>query len=144
MGRVVAIDYGRKRAGIAVTDPMQIIANGLTTVQAVKTIEFLDDYCKKEIVEAFVVGYARQMDHSDSESMIYIKPFVKKLTKHFPTIPVHMIDERFTSKIAHQTMIDGGLKKKQRQNKALVDTISATLILQSYLEQKNTGYGAFK
>lgn len=144
MGRIVAIDFGRKRAGIAVTDPLQMIANGLTTVPSAKTIEFLADYCKKEQVEAFVVGYARQMDNSDSESMQYIKPFVKKLNKQFNHIPVHMIDERFTSKIAHQAMIDGGLKKKQRQNKALVDTISATLILQSFLEQKSTGQGLFK
>ena len=140
MGRIVAIDYGRKRTGIAVTDPMQIIANGLTTIQSATTIGFLDEYCKKEQVDAFVVGYARQMDNTDSESMVYIKPFVKHLAKHFTDKPIHMVDERFTSKIAHQTMIDGGLKKKKRQNKALVDTISATIILQSYLEQKSAGF----
>ena len=140
MGRILAIDYGRKRAGIAVTDPLQMIATGLTTVSSVTTIAFLTEYCKKEQVDAFVVGYARQMDNTDSESMVYIKPFVKQLSKHFADKPVHMVDERFTSKIAHQTMIDGGLKKKKRQNKALVDTISATIILQSYLEQKSAGF----
>ena len=137
MGRIIAIDYGRKRTGIAVTDPMQIIANGLTTISSVTTIGFLKDYFLKETVDAIVVGHARQMDSSDSESMQYIKPFVKQLSKNFPNMPVHMVDERFTSKIAHQTMIDGGLKKKKRQNKALVDTISATIILQSYMEQNS-------
>jgi len=140
MGRILAIDYGRKRAGIAVTDILQIIANGLTTVQAAKTIEFLKNYTAKEPVESFVVGHARQMNSSDSESMVYIKPFIKQLNKHFPDIPVYMVDERFTSKIAKQTMIDGGLKKKKRQDKSLVDTISATLILQSFLEQKSSGF----
>lgn len=139
MGRILAIDYGRKRAGIAVTDPLQMIANGLTTVPASTTITFLKDYITKEKVDAFVVGYAKQLDNTDSESMVYIKPFVKQLKKNFPDIEVHMVDERFTSKIAHQTMLDGGLKKKKRQDKALVDTISATIILQSYMEQKSTG-----
>jgi putative Holliday junction resolvase len=99
----------------------------------------LKEYLSKEKVDAFVVGYAKQLNNIDSESMVYIKPFVKQLKKNFPDIEVHMVDERFTSKIAHQTMIDGGLKKKKRQNKALVDTISATLILQSYMEQKDMG-----
>lgn len=136
MGRILAIDFGKKRAGIAITDPLKIIANGLTTVPANQTLGFLQNYCKTEQVDVFVVGYARQMDNTDSESMKYIKPFVQKLTKLFPNIPVKMVDERFTSKMAHQAMIDGGLKKKQRQNKALVDTISATIILQSYMQQK--------
>jgi len=139
MGRIVAIDYGRKRVGIAVTDSLQLISNGLTTVPSATIITFLKEYLLKEDVEAFVVGYAKQLDNTDSESMVYIKPFVKQLKKTFPDIKVHMVDERFTSKIAHQTMIDGGLKKKKRQNKALVDTISATLILQSYMEQKDMG-----
>lgn len=137
MGRIVAIDFGQKRAGIAVTDSLQIIANGLITVASAKCLEFLKEYCQKEEVEAFVVGEARQMDNSESQSMRYIKPFVNKLRKQFPEKNVHMVDERFTSVMAHQAMIDGGLKKKQRQNKALVDTISATIILQSFLEQKN-------
>ncbi|PKP11696.1 MAG: Holliday junction resolvase RuvX [Bacteroidetes bacterium HGW-Bacteroidetes-4] len=139
MGRILAIDYGKKRTGIAVTDTLQIIANGLTTVPSHEVLKFLKDYLQKEPVEAFVVGYARQMDHSDSESMQYIEPFVKQLVKHFPQLPVYRVDERFTSKMAFQTMIDGGLKKKQRQNKALVDTISATIILQSFMEQKARG-----
>lgn len=139
MGRIIAIDYGRKRTGIAVTDPLQIIANGLTSVQSAKAIEFLKEYFAKETVDAIVVGHAKQMNNTDSESMQYIKPFVNQLAKHFPDLPVHMVDERFTSKIAHQSMIDGGLKKKKRQDKALVDTISATIILQSYLEQKSSG-----
>jgi putative Holliday junction resolvase len=139
MGRIIAIDYGRKRTGVAVTDTLKIIANGLTTIPSATAIDFLKNYFQKEVVEAIVVGHARQMDSSDSESMQYIKPFVKQLAKHFPQIPVHMVDERFTSQIAHQAMIDGGLKKKKRQDKALVDTISATLILQSFMEQKSKG-----
>lgn len=137
MGRILAIDYGRKRAGIAVTDPLQMISNGLTTVPSATIINFLKDYIAKEKVDSFVVGYAKQLDNTDSESMVYIKPFVKQLNKNFPDMEVHMVDERFTSKIAHQTMLDGGLKKKKRQDKALVDTISATIILQSYMEQRN-------
>ncbi|MDA3891419.1 MAG: Holliday junction resolvase RuvX [Salinivirgaceae bacterium] len=140
MGRIIAIDYGRKRTGIAVTDPLQMIANGLTTVQSSTTIDFLKQYFVKEKVDAIVVGHAKQMNNTDSESMQYIKPFIKQLSKHFPEMPVYLVDERFTSKIAHQTMIDGGLKKKKRQDKALVDTISATIILQSYMEQKDFGF----
>lgn len=139
MGRIIAIDYGRKRTGIAVTDPLQLIANGLTTISTATALDFLKNYFAKETVDAIVVGHARQMDSSDSESMKYIKPFIKQLSKHFPQMPVHMVDERFTSKIAHQTMLDGGLRKKKRQDKALVDTISATIILQSYMEQKDFG-----
>lgn len=137
MGRVVAIDFGQKRAGVAVTDSLQMIATGLTTVAASDCLEYLQKYCSNNEVEAFVVGYAKQVNNLESESMRFIKPFVKKLQKQFPNKNVFMIDERFTSKIAKQTMIDAGLKKQKRQNKALVDTISATLILQSYLEQKN-------
>ncbi len=140
MGRILAIDYGRKRTGIAVTDPLQIIANGLTTIPSHEVPAFLTGYFAKETVDCLVVGYAKQMDNSDSESMTYIKPFVALLKKKFPDKPIHLIDERFTSKIAFQTMIDGGLKKKQRQNKELVDTISATLILQSFMEQKSRGF----
>lgn len=139
MGRIIAIDYGRKRTGLAVTDSMQIIANGLTTIHSATVIDYLKSYFEKEPVDAIVVGHAKQMDNTDSESMRFINPFIKQLSKHFPNLPVHMVDERFTSKIAFQSMIDGGLKKKKRQDKALVDTISATLILQSYLEQKSRG-----
>jgi putative Holliday junction resolvase len=134
MARLLAIDYGRKRSGIAVSDSLQIIANGLTTVPSHTLINFLKDYVAKESVELFIIGLPRQMNYEESESMQYIKPFVKKLQKEIPEIPVEYSDERFTSQMAHQTMIDGGLKKKQRQNKALVDEISATIILQGYME----------
>ena len=134
MARILAIDYGRKRSGIAVTDTLQIIANGLTTVPSHTLINFLKDYIAKESVELIIVGLPRQMNYEESESMKYIKPFVNKLQKEIPNIPVEYFDERFTSRMAQQTMIDGGLKKKQRQNKALVDEISATIILQGYME----------
>ncbi|MEI6347043.1 MAG: Holliday junction resolvase RuvX [Bacteroidota bacterium] len=134
MGRIVAIDYGQKRVGIAVTDPMRIIATGLTTVPSGKIFEFLKQYVNSETVDCFVVGLPKQMDATASESARFIEPFVKKLAKDFPTIQVERVDERFTSKMAFQTMVDSGLGKKDRQNKALVDTISATIILQSYLE----------
>ena len=134
MARFLAIDYGRKRSGIAVTDTLQIIANGLTTVPSHTLINFLKDYIAKESVELIIVGLPRQMNYEESESMKYIKPFVNKLQKEIPNIPVEYFDERFTSRMAQQTMIDGGLKKKQRQNKALVDEISATIILQGYME----------
>lgn len=134
MARLLAIDYGRKRSGIAVSDTLQIIANGLTTVPSHTIIGFLKDYIAKESVELIIVGLPRQMNYEESESMQYIKPFVKKLQKEIPDIPVEYFDERFTSSMALQTMIDGGVKKKQRQNKALVDEISATIILQGYME----------
>lgn len=136
MGRLLAIDFGKKRTGIAVTDELQIIASGLTTVPTEELIEFLKTYVKKENVDLFIVGKPKQMDNSDSESEALIAPFLKKLAKAIPEIPVHRIDERFTSKMAFQTMLDSGLKKKQRRNKALVDEISATIILQSYLYNK--------
>ncbi len=131
----MAIDYGKKRVGLAVTDPLKIIANSLTNVSSSETIEFLKNYLKKENVEMFVIGMPKQMNNTASESVKFIKPFIKKLKQTFPNIPITEVDERFTSKIAFQAMIDGGLRKKARQNKALVDEISATIILQSYLEQ---------
>lgn len=134
MGRILAIDVGKKRTGIAVTDPLRIIANGLDTVETAKLIPFLEAYLSKETVDAIVIGYPTQMDGSESESMQYIRPIEKKLKEKFPTIKLVFVDERFTSVLAHQAMIDGGLKKKDRQDKALVDKISATIILQSYLE----------
>ncbi|NTV82839.1 MAG: Holliday junction resolvase RuvX [Bacteroidales bacterium] len=137
MGRIMAIDYGRKRVGIAVTDELQIIANGLTTVAAHEIFTFLRSYVQKEKVDAIAVGEPKQMNNQPSESLQFIIPFVNRLKKEFPGIPVEMVDERFTSKMAFQTMIDAGLKKKDRQNKELVDTISATIILQSYLSQKS-------
>lgn len=136
LGRVLAIDFGKKRTGIAVTDELQIIASGLTTVNTKELIPFLKDYTKKENVDLFIIGKPKQMDNSDSESEELILPFLKKLEKSIPNIPFKREDERFTSKMAFQTMIDSGLNKKQRQNKALVDEISATIILQSYLYNK--------
>lgn len=130
----MAIDYGRKRTGLAVTDELQLIATGLTTVETSKLTAFLDDYCRKEKVERFVVGEAKHMDNTPSESAQYIEPFVASLSKRFPDIPVSRIDERFTSKMAFQAMIDGGLHKKQRQNKGLIDTVSAVLMLQNYMQ----------
>ena len=137
MGRILAIDYGTKRTGLAVTDEMQIIASGLTTVETQDLIGFLKDYVASENVELFVVGLPKQMDNTASESEVYIQKFIDQLSKVLPDIPVERVDERFTSKMAFQTMIDSGLKKNQRQNKALIDEISATLILQSYLASKS-------
>ncbi len=134
MGRILAIDYGSKRVGLAVTDELQIIATGLTTVHSKDLIKFLEDYVARENVERFVVGDARNMDNSKSDSARFIEPFVVHLKRKFPQIPVDRIDERFTSKMAFQTMIDSGINKKARKNKALVDKISATIILQSWLE----------
>ncbi|MEG1684533.1 MAG: Holliday junction resolvase RuvX [Bacteroides sp.] len=134
MGRLLAIDYGRKRTGIAVSDTLQIIANGLTTVATHELLNFLRDYTAKEPVERILVGLPKQLSGEASESMKYIEPFVRNLKKQLPNIPVEFVDERFTSVLAHRTMLEAGLKKKDRQNKALVDEISATIILQTYLE----------
>ncbi|WP_298883505.1 Holliday junction resolvase RuvX [uncultured Polaribacter sp.] len=136
MSRILAIDFGKKRTGIAVTDELQIIASGLTTVNTNELIPFLKDYTSKNKVELFLVGKPKQMNNTDSESETLILPFLQKLKNQLPNIPIQRVDERFTSKMAFQTMLDGGLKKKQRQNKALVDEISATIILQSYLYNK--------
>jgi len=134
MSRILAIDYGSKRVGLAVTDELQLIATGLTTVHSKDVIAFLKDYIKKEPVERIIVGDARNMDNTKSDSARFIEPFVVHLSRQFPEIPIDRMDERFTSKIAFQSMIDAGLNKKSRQNKALVDKISATLILQSWME----------
>ncbi len=136
MGRILAIDYGKVRTGIAVTDELQIIASGLTTVLTKELLEFLSSYVTKETVDLFIVGLPKQMNNEPSESESLIIPFLKKLEAKFPSTPITRVDERFTSKMAFQTMIDSGLKKKQRQNKALIDEISATLILQSYMYNK--------
>ncbi|MFD1095373.1 Holliday junction resolvase RuvX [Salegentibacter chungangensis] len=133
MGRILAIDYGTKRTGIAVTDELQIIASGLTTVSTPELISFLEDYFSKEKVELVIVGEPLQKDDTPSQSEVFIQEFLKKFAEKFPAMPVKRVDERFTSKMAVQSMIEGGLKKKKRRNKALVDEISATLILQSYL-----------
>jgi putative Holliday junction resolvase len=140
MGRIVAIDYGRKRVGLAVTDELQIFATSLTTVAAKDVMNFLKAYVLKEPVDCFVVGQPRQMNNTDSESVRFIEPFVRLLQNQFPLIPVARIDERFTSKMASATILEAGLKKKDRQNKALVDTVSATIILQSYLEMRSGGF----
>lgn len=137
MGRILAIDYGRKRVGIAVTDPLKIIANGLTTVHSKDIFIFLEDYLKKEEVEIIVVGYPVNLKNEGSQSLQFINPFIKKMINKFPDIIIDTYDERFTSKMAQAAMIEGGVKKKDRQNKALTDKISAVIILQSYLEFKN-------
>ena len=136
MGKALAIDYGTKRTGIAVTDDLQIIASGLTTVNSKELIPFLKDYVSKNKVITFVIGEPKRLNNEPAQSHEAVEATVKDLKNHFPTIEITRIDERFTSKMAFQTMIDSGLKKKQRQNKALVDEISATIILQSYLESK--------
>lgn len=132
----MALDYGKVRTGIAVTDEIQLIASGLTTVATIDLIPFLKNYFAQENVEKVIVGEPKQMDGSASESEKLIKAFLAKFQQNFPNLSVERQDERFTSKLAVRTMIDGGLKKKKRQDKALVDQISATLILQSYLERK--------
>lgn len=137
MGRIIAIDWGAKRSGIAVTDELQIIASGLTTVETNKIFGFLETYLKNEEVELFLVGEPKQMNNKPSESEKFILPFIDELQSKFTKIPIKRVDERFTSKMASQTLIDSGLKKKKRQNKALLDEISATIILQSYLYNKN-------
>jgi putative holliday junction resolvase len=136
MAKVIAIDYGQKRVGIAVTDDLQIIARGLTTVGVQEVIPFLEDYFSKNNVECIVVGEAKDLKNNPAESARFIEPFVTHLHRKFKTIKIERVDERFTSKMAFQTMIDSGLKKKARRNKALIDEISATIILQSYLTQK--------
>ncbi|MDR1737512.1 MAG: Holliday junction resolvase RuvX [Candidatus Symbiothrix sp.] len=134
MGRIIAIDYGKKRTGLAVSDPMQMIAGGLATVVSHQVVDFLKQYVRDNPVELFVVGEPRQMNYEFSENAQRVLLFRKQLQKAFPDVAICMADERFTSVLAHQAMIDGGLKKKQRQNKALVDELSAVIILQSYLE----------
>src|SRR5476649_1740250 len=135
--RVMAFDYGTKRIGIAVTDPMQIIATGLDTIHPNQIIEYLKKYLLTEQVKRFIVGEPKQMDNTPSQSAIHVKGFVNLLKKTFPDIPVETLDERFTSKMASATIAQSGMGKKARQNKELVDTISAVIILQSFM-QKNS------
>jgi putative Holliday junction resolvase len=137
MGRIIGIDYGTKRIGIAVTDPMQVIASPLTTVANILFDDFIDNYTKKENVEAFVVGYPKQMNNTPSKSVQHLEPFVKKLKKKFPEKKIMFVDERFTSVMAMKSIIDGGVKKSARQNKSITDKVSAALILQSYLDKKS-------
>ncbi len=137
MGRLLAFDYGKKRTGIAVSDPLKIIASGLTTVDTNKLFDFISDYIAKEDVDCFIVGFPTQLDNSaPSHSLPLIKEFIEKLSKKYPNIPIELEDEHFTSKIAVKTMIDGGLKKMQRRNKAMIDKISASIILRSYMDTK--------
>jgi putative holliday junction resolvase len=134
MGRIMAIDYGQKRTGLAVTDELKIIATGLATVRSMDVLAFIREYAANNVVECFVVGEPKQMNNTVSESSVFIEPFVKALKAAFPGIPVKRADERFSSLIATRTIREAGLKKKDRQDKALVDTVSATIILQSYME----------
>lgn len=134
MGRILAIDYGRRRTGLAVTDPAQIIPGGLTTVATGELLKFLDDYMKRETVERVVVGWPTQTNGEPSENQRRVAEFVRAFERRHPSVPVVRQDERFTSVIAHRTMIDAGLSRKRRQDKALVDEISATLILQQYMD----------
>lgn len=134
MGRIVAIDYGRKRTGLAVTDILRITANPLLTIETKDLMTWLADYFKKEPVDEVVIGHPTQMNGQDSESMNYIRPFIGNFKKQFPDKPITMYDERFTSVLAHQAMIAGGMKRKDRQDKAVVDKIAACIILEGYLE----------
>jgi putative Holliday junction resolvase len=134
MGRIVAIDYGKKRTGIAVTDPLQIIAGGLATVNSHQAIDFLRQYAAREPVDLFLLGEPRQMNYEPSENMPRVQQFRQQLQKALPAIPIRMADERFTSTLAHRAMLEGGLPKSRRQNKALVDELSATILLQTHLE----------
>ncbi|HVM89082.1 MAG TPA: Holliday junction resolvase RuvX [Puia sp.] len=136
MPRIICIDYGLKRTGIAVTDPLQIIATGLTTVESAKLIIFLKEYFKKENVEMILIGEPKNLDDSETHATQPVKQIVEKIKKEFPSLLVKMVDERFTSKMASRAMIDMGMKKKQRQNKALIDEIAATIMLQDYLSSR--------
>lgn len=136
MGRLISIDYGRKRCGIAVTDPLKIVANGLATVPSAKLVDFLRDYFAKEEVEEIIVGLPTTMRGEASESQKYLKPALGQIRKAFPQMRITMFDERFTSVLAHKAMIDGGMKKMARRDKAVVDEISATIILNDYLQSR--------
>jgi putative Holliday junction resolvase len=136
MGRILAIDYGTKRIGLAVTDPLQIFASPLDTVSPAEFDRFIEGYLKTDEVDEFVIGYPMQMNNQPSEAVNYINPFIKKLKKKYPDKHIHLADERFTSQMAFRTMIDGGVKKKDRLDKSIVDKISASIILQSFLDKR--------
>ena len=136
MGRILSIDYGKKRTGLAVTDPLQLIASGLTTVLTHELIPYLKKYMTTETVTEIIIGDPKNLDGSATDATALVTECIRILHKHFPALPVKKIDERFTSKMATRSMIDSGLKKKDRQNKALVDEISATILLQEYLQRK--------
>jgi RNAse H domain protein, YqgF family len=137
VARLLSIDYGKKRTGLAVTDPLQIIAGGLATVSTSELFTFLQDYVRRETVERIVIGEPRQADGSPSENLERVKQFVNRWKRALPDIPIEFYDERFTSVLAHRAMLDGGLRKKARQNKALVDEISATILLQDYMRARH-------
>ena len=136
MARILSIDYGKKRTGIAVTDPLQIIANGLATVSTSELLSYLKDYLSREQVERIIIGRPLQTNGQPSENLQRVEQFVNRWKKEMPDVPVEYVDERFTSVLAHQAMIDGGLRKKARQDKALVDKISATIILEDYMRSR--------
>lgn len=136
--RILSIDYGKKRTGLAVTDPLQIIAGGLATIATAELFQYLNDYIAREPVERIVIGEPRQPNGQPSENLQRVQQFVNRWKKARPDVPIEFFDERFTSVLAHQAMLDGGLKKKARQNKALVDEISATIILQDYMRARKS------
>ncbi len=137
MGRILGIDYGKKRIGLAVTDPLRIFASPLKTVTTGEFDKFIVDYEKNEPIDEFVIGYPVKLNNEPSESVKYIDPFIKRLEKTYPGKKIHLVDERFTSGMAFQTMIEGGVKKKGRQDKSMVDKISASIILQSFLDRRH-------
>jgi putative Holliday junction resolvase len=137
MGRILGIDYGNKRIGLAVTDPLQMFASPLITIGPAEFEKYIDEYLRTEKIEAFVLGYPRQLNNQPSESVKYIDPFIKKLKKKYPDITIHCVDERFTSQMALRSMIDGGVKKGNRQDKSMIDRISASIILQSWLDLRS-------
>lgn len=137
MGRILAIDYGKKRTGLAVTDPLRITANPLLTIPTSDLVDWLRTYINKEKVDEVVIGYPTQLNGQESESMSYIRPFMEFFTKTFPSLPLVPFDERFTSTLAHRAMIDGGMSKKQRQDKSVVDKLAACIILEDYLNTKH-------
>jgi len=137
MGRIIGIDYGKKRIGLAVTDPVQIFASPLKTVSPAEFDSYIESYLKTEKIEAFIIGYPVQLNNQPSESVTYINPFIRKLKTKYPDISIHLVDERFTSQMALRSMIDGGVKKKGRQDKSIADKISASIILQSFLDKRS-------
>lgn len=143
MPRILSIDYGKKRTGLAVTDPLKIIAGGLATVLTHELFQFLHDYTQKEQVELIIIGEPKQPNGLPSENLARVQQFVNRWRKAMPQIPIEYFDERYTSVLAHRAMIDGGLKKKDRQNKALVDEISATILLQNYMDSRQFNAGGF-
>jgi len=136
MGRIIGIDYGTKRIGLAITDPLCIFASPLKTVRTNEFDSFIEEFSKIESIDEFVIGYPVTLNNKASESVKYVNPFIKKIEKSFPGKPVHLVDERFTSGMALKTMVEGGVRKKQRQDKAMVDKISAAIILQSFLDKR--------